>query len=539
MSWLSSTSIKHRILIIPLVAVVAFAVYLGFNGVANRSNAARLADVQNVFFPTLVMADANLVYLQRMDELYTAAVATGEAENVNKADELHKSLKANLAKQGGLQAEQRDVLANVERALDSYHETAKGLAEGMLSGSADMAKVPEQVEQKNALHTKATEQLKRFRDSSEESFNATLHAANETAANTFRTGLGVAAVTVIVLLLISWSIASLVTRSLGSVVNSLKDIAQGEGDLTVRLKQTSKDEVGELVYWFNTFVEKLHGTIGEVVNVIAPLAKVAQDLSGVSRDTERTSSEQLKSSQVVTVAVDEMLGTVTHVAESATHAAQAAEDADAQARAGRDIVGSTVASIASVASEVTKAAQVIAKLEQDAEAVGSILDVIRAIADQTNLLALNAAIEAARAGEQGRGFAVVAEEVRTLASRTQASTREIQSVIETLQEAAASAVVVMAQSREKAESSVTQADQTGESFQAISGRVATISDLNQQIAAATEEQQRSSYAIQEQISGMRQASELSVRYTTQLAQLSGALQGLAGQLQSIAGQFRV
>ena len=539
MNLLKSVSIKYRILIIPVVAVVAFGVYLAFNGVANQSNSERLKSVQDVFFPSLEMADANLVYLERMNELYTAAVATAEAENVARAEELYAKIQENVKRQRALQPDQEDHLQSLGRSIDKYHDAARGLAEGMLKGTANMADVPGQVEQKNSLHQAATQDLKHFRDESHASFVATVQAAEETQRNAFRTGLLIAGITVTLLLLISWSIAGVVTRSLAEVADSLRDIAQGEGDLTQRLALNSRDEIGELVYWFNTFLDKLHGTIGEVIQVIAPLTQVSRDLGGVSRESERASSEQLKASQVVTVAVDEMLRTVGHVAESATRAAQAADEADGQARSGREIVNSTVAAIASVASEVSKAAEVIARLEQDAEAVGSILDVIRAIADQTNLLALNAAIEAARAGEQGRGFAVVAEEVRTLASRTQQSTREIQKVIETLQEAAASAVVVMAQSRDKTESSVSQADRTGESFQSISQGVATISDFNQQIAAATEQQQRASQAIQDQIVGIRESSEMSVRNTGQLAELSDSLQALADQLQRISGQFRV
>jgi methyl-accepting chemotaxis protein len=185
---------------------------------------------------------------------------------------------------------------------------------------------------------------------------------------------------------------------------------------------------------------------------------------------------------------------VQEVARNATEAAKAASHSDEEAQNGQAVVDRTINAIDALASEVDRAANVIHRLEQDSDKIGTVLDVIKGIAEQTNLLALNAAIEAARAGEQGRGFAVVADEVRTLASRTQQSTAEIQQMIERLQAGAQEAVSVMEDSRSRASDSVSSAQSAGQSLESITRSVASITDMNTQIASAADEQSALSHA---------------------------------------------
>jgi methyl-accepting chemotaxis protein len=300
-----------------------------------------------------------------------------------------------------------------------------------------------------------------------------------------------------------------------------------------------RDELGDLEQWFNVFIEKLHKTIGDVIHAINPLTEVAEQLNHVSTETTRTSADQRRSSELVSKTMNDMIENVRSVALSASAAAQAAGDADKQAHDGIAIVQSNVTAINELADEVERASGVITKLESDAESVGSILGVIKDIAEQTNLLALNAAIEAARAGDQGRGFAVVADEVRTLASRTQDSTHEINAVIEQLQSAARSAVEVIDQSKEHASYSVEKALATVNSLETITTNVASITDMNNKIAVATDEQQQSAQSIENSMNNMHEASKTAESSTKKVSELSGSLHTLATQLNSVAQQFKV
>ncbi|MGR6873926.1 methyl-accepting chemotaxis protein [Pseudomonas sp. HK3] len=286
-------------------------------------------------------------------------------------------------------------------------------------------------------------------------------------------------------------------------------------------------------------MEKLHRSINEVVNSITPLANVSNDLGGMTTKTSQITDQQSRATDEVTRLVDEMFSSVQNVAQNASSAAAAAKEADIEAKAGRSVVTQSVESINDLASEVERAAKVIAKLETDTENVGTILDVIKGIAEQTNLLALNAAIEAARAGEQGRGFAVVADEVRTLASRTQDSTQEIQRVIEELQTAARSAAEVMSHSQDQARNSVDQAAKTDNSLATITEKVGSITRMNTEIADATGEQEKVSNNIKTNVEGIRENAEAAVKNVQEVGAASESLLEISNNLRKITAQFKV
>ncbi|BFM07199.1 methyl-accepting chemotaxis protein [Halioxenophilus aromaticivorans] len=539
MNWLSSLGIKYKILMISLVGTIGFMVYLAVIVNSGIKNNARLEQIQTVLFPFLEHAKNNIVLLDRSNELMASAASTGEADMLTLANGVIGELKSNLSEQSALKPQAASQLEGVKRNLDEFFRKSSDLTRSMIDGTVDYTQLSGLAEEKTRLNERSAEQLRAIKVSALESFNETIQRVSDDQQSNLTLGIIIGLITVSALMFFGISIALMVTKSVQRVSRSLQDIAEGEGDLTRRIRQTSNDEIGELVRWFNVFVEKLHSTIGEVVRVIPPLSEVAQDLNAVSSETAQASQHQSQNANVVSAAMDDMLGSVNNVAGNAGSAAQAANDADKEAKEGLTIVQNTVLSINDLAAEVERAAEVIVQLESDTESVGGILDVIKGIAEQTNLLALNAAIEAARAGEQGRGFAVVADEVRTLASRTQESTHEIQKVIEQLQNAAQSAVTVMSQGKEQAQKSVDQAGATGASLQAITAKVTSITDMNQQIAKATEAQQRFANDIQQNVLGMRDASRSAEQNTERVNSLSFNLQNLADQLQKVALQFRV
>ena len=539
MNWLSSLRIKYKILMISLVGSVGFLIFLGLVVNSGIKNHDRLERVQSVHFPFLEFAKTNTVLLDRSNELMANAASTGETEMLNLAEEVVVELKNNLVKQSELKPELASQISTAQENVTEFYQKSSALTRSMINGTVDYNQLAALAQEKTRLSERSSEQLRAIRVAALASFYDTIQAISDEQESNLTLGVVIGLVAISALLLIGISIAVMVTKSVEQVSQSLQDIARGEGDLTRRIKLSSQDEVGEMARWFNVFVEKLHSTIGEVVQVIPPLSEVAQDLNAVSTETSQASQRQSQSANIVSTAMDDMLSSVNNVANNAGSAAQAANDADKEAKEGLTIVQSTVSSINDLAVEVERAAEVITQLESDTESVGGILDVIKGIAEQTNLLALNAAIEAARAGEQGRGFAVVADEVRTLASRTQESTHEIQKVIEQLQTAAQSAVQVMSHGKEQAKKSVDQAGATGASLQAITAKVTSITDMNQQIANATEEQQRFANDIQRNVLGMRDASQSAEQNTDRVNNLSSSLQNLADQLQKVALQFRV
>jgi len=539
MQWITNLSIKYKILIIPIVAIAGFLLYLGINYNVSKDNETRLQSIGNIYFPALETAQSNIVLLARIDELLNTAISNGEVEMADSARETHDLIVKQLKELERLQPSRASEINNIERSVVQYFANANKLTISMIDGTVDFSTIQSAVDDKTTLQKTATQNLKKFHADSFSAFSTALEDSYQSARNAISLGLVIAVAIIVILLTISISIVFMITGNINAITLSLKDIAEGEGDLTRRIEQKSRDETGELVYWFNDFVEKLQATMGEVISVIKPLADVSQELNSVVSKSSAASKEQYSVAENVTQSIDEMIATVNDVARHASDAATSASEADTESKAGQAIVNDTVASISELATEITKASGVITKLEADTDSVAQILVVIRGIADQTNLLALNAAIEAARAGEQGRGFAVVADEVRTLASRTQKSTQEIQVVIEQLQEAAQSAVSVMQSSQSGANDSVSQAEKTGSTLQQITTKVTSISDMNQQIAVATEEQSQTSNIIKENVSTMQHASEVSISAIQQASELTKSLDDFSKQLDAVGSQFKV
>ena len=331
----------------------------------------------------------------------------------------------------------------------------------------------------------------------------------------------------------------LVVSRLDETRDLMQELAEGNGDLTRRLPTPNGDEVSQVCDAVNIFIQKLQGIIANIVENVKTLTAEANLLQNAGSELSISSDSQRMETTQVAAAMNEMTATVQEVARSATNAADAAIQADNDTSNGKNIVKITMQSIDELARDIEMASQTIDAVEQDSETIGGVLDVIRGIADQTNLLALNAAIEAARAGEQGRGFAVVADEVRTLASRTQASTAEIQTMIERLQVGSSNAVTVMTKSKEKAQQTVAQASEADASLINIASAVSTINQMNTQIATAATEQSSVAEDINRNVDTINNISESTANSALQTAQSSNNLSELAGRLQNLVSSFKV
>lgn len=334
-------------------------------------------------------------------------------------------------------------------------------------------------------------------------------------------------------------VSRLITRRVGGVTGQMRRIAQGEGDLTVRLKVDGKDEIADLSVAFNAFVAKVREAVARVAETTPRLAAASRNLAELTTQANQSIERQTANIDQVATAMEQMTATIHEVSDTANRTARYTQQADERAGAGLRLVERTLEAIGVLAADVEKASDVVQKLATSSNEIGGVLDVIRGIAEQTNLLALNAAIEAARAGDQGRGFAVVADEVRTLAQRTHKSTYEIQGMIERLQVGATEAVAVLDAERGEADTSVDEAGKTGSVLQEITSAVGQVNDMNTQIASSAEEQTAVAEDINRNVVTVNEMATEVVEAARKMAESANELAGLAGELEGVVGQFKV
>jgi methyl-accepting chemotaxis protein len=350
--------------------------------------------------------------------------------------------------------------------------------------------------------------------------------------------LGIATIVALILgVLAAWVITRQITVPLGQTLVAVERVASG--DLTHNLSVDRRDELGQLQGSIQRMTVGLRELISGIGEGVTQIASAAEELSAVTEQTSAgVNSQKVETDQVAT-AMHEMTATVQEVARNAEEASEAAVAADLQAREGDKVVNEAIAQIERLATEVGHSTEAMAELKRESDKIGSVLDVIKSVAQQTNLLALNAAIEAARAGEAGRGFAVVADEVRSLAQRTQKSTEEIEELISGLQNGTRQVATIMDNSRELTVSSVELTRRAGSSLESITRTVSAIQSMNQQIAAAAEEQSATAEEINRSVLNVRDVSEQTSAASEETAASSVELARLGSHLQALVGRFRV
>lgn len=350
--------------------------------------------------------------------------------------------------------------------------------------------------------------------------------------------LGLAAALALVLGVISaWAITRQIVIPLQQTLSAVERVANG--DLSHDLAVERSDELGQLQRGIQRMTLSLRELISGISDGVTQIASAAEELSAVTEQTSAgVNSQKVETDQVAT-AMNEMTATVQEVARNAEEASEAAVAADQQAREGDKVVGQAIRQIELLAVEVVHSTEAMAALKQETSKIGSVLDVIKSVAEQTNLLALNAAIEAARAGEAGRGFAVVADEVRSLAQRTQKSTEEIEELIAALQHGTQQAASVMDNSRGLTDSSVELTRRAGVALETITRTVSAIQSMNQQIAAAAEQQSSVAEEINRSVLNVRDVSEQTSAASEETAASSVELARLGTHLQMLVGKFRV
>ena len=332
--------------------------------------------------------------------------------------------------------------------------------------------------------------------------------------------------------------AGSVSRPLQRAVASMRDIATGDGDLTVRLDATASDEFGQLAQAFNTFVGRIDELVDRVRVSMEHLSASSGQLSAITRDTRDGMTRQQREIEHIATAIEQMTSTVREVAASTSATAQSAERAGDQVGAGRDVLQRNLRAVQQLSGRMQQSQTVVDALRDDSQRVGTVLEVINSIAEQTNLLALNAAIEAARAGDQGRGFAVVADEVRILAQRTQQSTGEIRQIVESLQGRSRDTSAMLEANNTELLESVRLSESTEAAFTGIEQAVGQLLAMSAQIASATQQQSVATDEIGRNVHVIHDVANATAVGADQTAHASRELAGLGEQLHALVGHFR-
>ncbi|MCD5995648.1 methyl-accepting chemotaxis protein [Pseudomonas sp. CDFA 602] len=443
-----------------------------------------------------------------------------EQSAVRKLDDTIKNLDILKSTFSGTQA---DALKQLEAYLLTYRTTLQNFK----NASADIAQARKEMTVQGQDIVKLSEAM----------YQLQLDRRDQESVQARNMQIGCTLLAMILGVIAAVIITRQITRPLQETMAVVDRIASG--DLSQTMVVTRRDELGVLQQGIQRMGSTLRELIGGIRDSVVQIASAAEELSAVTEQTSAgVNSQKVETDQVAT-AMHEMSATVAEVARNAEQASEAASTADKEAREGDKVVGEAIVQIERLAAEVLRSTDAMTLLEQESDKIGKVMDVIKAVAEQTNLLALNAAIEAARAGEAGRGFAVVADEVRGLAQRTQQSTEEIENLVAALQNGTRQVSSIMLSSRELTVSSVQLSRKAGTSLSSITQTVSNIQAMNQQIAAAAEEQSAVAEEISRSIVNVRDVSEQTASASEETAASSVELARLGGQLQTMVSHFRI
>lgn len=432
-----------------------------------------------------------------------------------------------------LENAQRRQLTNEAESLFTQYEKAANAVTSMIFARNEGIKTLD------TIGPQVAQRIASLRESIASSMEQAAEQANENAEQSITFLYGIAAIAIVIGLLFSFVITRSLIVKVQRTTNVLQDIAQGEGDLTIRVPTSGNDELDVLAGHYNTFAGKLQHTIRQMSEAAAQMLQAAEILALKARDTQSEVREQQSQAQVAASAMTEMSASAQEVSASAQQAADLSQSTADSATQGSKVVMEATQSMQKLNEQIASAGDTVEQLRADSEQIGTVLDVIRSIAEQTNLLALNAAIEAARAGEQGRGFAVVADEVRSLASRTQESTEEIQTIIGSLQQRAELANKAMHQSRQSAEQTAEQVHSAESALTSITGFITQINDSIGQISTAANQQAIASDEVSVNVNNMSDISEKTLVQSSETTESAQAMKRLGEQVNQLLKQFKV
>ncbi|NCO71625.1 MULTISPECIES: methyl-accepting chemotaxis protein [Shewanella] len=539
MNWFSNMSIFKKVGLIFVLSVIIFAVNLGISTVAINKNRDTLSFMETKVAQRVELANQNVIFVQRLDELYTQSVSFADEDLLGNAMKTFSSLKDNLTNLSTIDQPESALLSQLSNSLDEYNTMTLSLARGMLDGNIDMADVGQISQKKAKIFESLTNGITAYKADKVAEFSSTIKEAGDRSEQSLYLSLGIGVALLVFMALSTISIARAISGAAGDVANSLGELADGKGNLRHQLTVVGTDELGQVSSNFNRFLRLLAESIQSVVSVTKPLLDSASSLKERMAVATKATKQQSHDAKTVHMSMEEMRHSVNDISHSAQQAAEAAQVAEREATEGLAVVQRTVRISQELNSGIELASNSINELAKDTESVGSILNVITSIAEQTNLLALNAAIEAARAGEHGRGFAVVADEVRALASKTADATKEIRGVLEKLKVAAESSVSTMDVAIAKSSENERYAKDTGAALSSIQSKIVSINSMNTHIAAATEQQSLVAAHVANNVVEMNASFDQTLGILAQVQGISEGLDGFANELSHATSQFKL
>lgn len=544
LSWYEGLGLRWK-LRLPLLLLVVLILYMGTHSISTSkllgNNATEIAKINLPEIQLLIQADRDLyqslvaerAFLQ-VDSSQRGALTTEHADNAQQAlDRVNQSLELSNT---STPAEREEFIRRFN-AWKTASDKVLSLAQGN-----DYSTLAAQ-QQSYGPASEAFEHVRAYIDELQEKRLAHIDQFTKQIDENFESSsaklLTVVVVATLVSLLAVFFLPSIIASQVRTISDRVRNIANGDGDLTIRVPVTTRDELGELSAHVNVFMEKLQRIISDVLQNSHEVSNAAQSLLAVSVDGQKAADEQCEAISMVVTAVNELTMAIQEVARNTGSTAQNTKEATETTERGQERIRLAVDRVQNLATGIHETAEFMSKLEDEAKNVTSVIDVIRSVAEQTNLLALNAAIEAARAGEQGRGFAVVADEVRTLASRTQESTGDIQGMLGKLQSGVQYAVNAMGNSEVLTTDAVVSATDAGQSLEGISLAVRQIADMATQIATAAEEQSSVTAEIDKNLVQINGLAMNTAEGASRTAQESQRLNQLSIQLRQLLGQFKV
>jgi len=489
MNFFKKLPIFHKIIAILAIAILSFVVNLVININAIAKNQLLLKNIQHTTIHLVNLTSENVNMWQHIDDIYSQSVSFGDEDLVEQASELLAKLTANLKRIDSLDQAFSNI-DSINKQSQEYNTITKKISMGFINEEIDFQSTSAQsdIKNKSEIFESVTKSLEKDKKHAATRFNKIIEETIKNSSDSRDLSILVGISLLVFMSLLSIVIARSISRAVVTLDASLKELADGDGDLTNQIEVVSQDELGSVVKNFNAFTQLLRGIVADVIDVVPPLTQSAEQLSEKVKDVDANVQSQAEVAEVTKQSMVEMQFSVTDIAKSAAEAANAAGAGETEVNQGMGNVQRSLHISGELVQEISNAADVVDQLATDSQNMNQILDVINGIAEQTNLLALNAAIEAARAGEQGRGFAVVADEVRSLASRTALSTTEIRVLLDKLISAADQSVSTMKLAREKANNNEEISREVDQSLTNIKEQIGHISSMNSQIATATEEQ---------------------------------------------------